>query len=170
MGLRGRGLSWGGAEAGGRRAGLRSRFRARAESGAAWGRLEGRGMGLAFGRQPAPGIGTGFPARSLPTTPARGVCTCGAQTRACADGHLPRDTRIPPVVRGCAGKPCERAAHPRGPRVGSGTKARLPCMPPHAPASHAWTAGCAVSSHAWALPYPEYLQARPLSSPPMGTS
>lgn len=132
--------------------GLRGRVRARVERGPRGEARRARGWGWAPACARA---GTGFHARSLPTTPTRGFCTCGAWTRACAGGHLPRDTRIPPVVRSCAGRPGERVAVLRGPRVGLGTKAFLPWVSPPAVRGRP----CSLSSHAWALPHPEYPQA-----------
>lgn len=57
---------------------------------------------MASGRPPAPGARARFPARGLRTL-TRGVCTCGALARACADGYLPRSTKILSVAFGCVG-------------------------------------------------------------------
>lgn len=104
---------------------------------AGWGRgTSGAGLrssGWAEVRAPRPSGqvgGSGGPTRSGGQTrqahdlqtPTRGVCTCGARARACADGRLPRGTGIP--LAAAQGDPANVRHCPRSPEWGLGAR---PC-------------------------------------------
>lgn len=171
----GAGPGWGGGPAGaglGAGAGAGPAGRGGCGSRGQVGRLAGPGSAPGWsggaGRPGGQGVGLGSAcARSRERVPrTQPPTTCGARTRACAGVHPPRGTGVPPAVRRSAGRPGEHAALLRDPRVGSGAKACRPCVSPPAVRGRPRP----LSSHAWALPHPEYPQAPAGSSAQMGTS